>query len=100
MKEKNLFELFQGHNDAKGQIVESKNALRKAKEQLAKYEELIIDNEKLTQTLTTVGVVYQSSLYKIDFTGTDLCEPFLLVTDYAEPMSAYLADQELGEDDE
>lgn len=94
----NLFYDFNGKTD---EALRLEDQLDKAKQEAQLLKEEILNEPKLHEILTTVGIVHDKKLYKKVSCDKPCSGKFYLDTqDYIEPVNSFQLDSKLGENNE
>lgn len=84
------------------------DSLQKAKQEAELLKEEILNEPKLHQILTTVGIIHDNKLYKKKIksgamrteSGIAVPDYYLSVEDYIEPVNSFQLDTKLGDNNE
>ena len=94
----NLFYDFNGKTD---EALRLEDQLEKAKQEAQLLKEEILNEPKLHEILTTVGIVHDNNLYKKVSCDKPCSGKFYLdIQDYIEPVNSFQLDSKLGENNE
>lgn len=104
MKEITLHNLFYGFSDKINEALRLEDSLIKANEQVKSFKEQIINEPKLHEILTTVGIIHDKKLYKKlerpSATDPDVASYYFDIQDYIEPVNSFQLDEKLGDNNE
>lgn len=101
MKTKTFNNLFWDFNLKNDEALELEDKLYKAKEEARLLKEEILNEPKLHETLTTIGIIHDKKLYR-----KKQCNPivgstyYLDIQDYIEPVQSFQLDSKLGDNNE
>jgi hypothetical protein len=91
-----LNKLFFNYSSKVEQAIDLRAELEKVEGEMALLKESILNEPKLHEVLTTVGVIHGKEIYKKVLRG-DFC---LEVNDYIEPVHSFQLEATLGGEDE
>jgi len=93
--------VFYDFNSKVDEALRLEDMLQKAKQEADLLKEEILNEPKLHEILTTVGIIHDKKLYRKVATHNNDKTPYVLdIQDYIEPVNSFQLDAKLGDNNE